>query len=149
LSDPRWVSHSGSEFGIWSLRRPWIEGSDCLLSVLFKYTNFTVSYESGIDNVPRFDAHLEVYSANKTVRVQYDTPYVKGLPITMHICENDNGAYKETTIRKSYEDAYTLELKVFWEMAVEGKKPKTTAQDAALDLEVFAMAMKHFYTDRM
>ncbi|KAH7174156.1 oxidoreductase, partial [Fusarium flagelliforme] len=56
-------------------------------NILFKYENFTVSYESGLDNVPRFDAHLEVYSANKTVRLQYDTPYVKGLPVTMHIIE--------------------------------------------------------------
>jgi len=122
--------------------------TDDVLSVLFKYPNFTVSYESGIDDIPRFDAHLEVYSAKKSVRVQYDTPYVKGLPVTMHICENDNGVYKESTTRKSYEDPYTLELKVFWEMAAEGKRPKTTAQDAALDLEVFSMAMKHFYTER-
>jgi predicted dehydrogenase len=95
--------------------------------------------------VPRFDAHIEVYGSHKTVRIQYDTPYVKGLPITMHICENDEGAYKETTIRKSYEDAYTREMKVFWDMCVEGKSVKTTARDAVGDLEVFGMAMKFGY----
>jgi hypothetical protein len=110
---------------------------------LFKYQNFTVSYESGIDNVPRFDAHLEVYSATKTIRVQYDTPYVKGLPITMHITENQDGAYKETTIRHTYEDAYTLEMKKLWEMVVEGKAIKTTAEDALQDLELFGMIMRH------
>jgi predicted dehydrogenase len=75
--------------------------------------------------------------------VQYDTPYVKGLPITMHIEENDNGSYKETTVRHTYEDAYTLELKKFWELVVEGKEVKTTAEDALMDLEVFGMVVKH------
>ncbi|KAJ4356256.1 uncharacterized protein N0V89_004287 [Didymosphaeria variabile] len=114
-------------------------------NVLFKYSTFTVSYESGIDNVPRFDAHIEVYGANKTVKVQYDTPYVKGLPVTLHMAENVDGVYKESMIRKSYEDPYTQEMKKLWEMVAEGKSVKTTAQDALQDLEVFNMAMKHFY----
>ncbi|KAI9038748.1 Gfo/Idh/MocA family protein [Aspergillus affinis] len=114
-------------------------------NVLYKYRTFTVSYESGIDNVPRFDAHLEVYGTEKTVKIQYDTPYVKGLPVIMHIAENADGVYKETTIRKSYEDPYTLELKTLWEMVVNGKQPKTTVEDALQDLEIFAMAMRHGY----
>lgn len=115
-------------------------------SVLFRYENFTVSYESGIDNIPRFDAHIEVYGATKSVKVQYDTPYVKGLPVTLHIAENVDGAHKETMVRKSYEDPYTQEMKKLWEMVVEGRAVKTTAQDALQDLEVFSMAMKHFYS---
>ncbi|EGY17041.1 myo-inositol 2-dehydrogenase [Verticillium dahliae VdLs.17] len=69
---------------------------------LFKYPGFTVSYESGIDNNPRFDAHLE------------------GLPVTMHIAENYNGTYKEATIRKTYEDPYTHELKEWWNSTYNG-----------------------------
>ncbi|KAF1977759.1 NAD(P)-binding protein [Bimuria novae-zelandiae CBS 107.79] len=57
-------------------------------NVLFKYSGFTVSYDSGIDDIPRFYAHIEVYGMAKTVKVQYDTPYVKGLPVTLHISEN-------------------------------------------------------------
>ena len=117
--------------------------ANLVTSVLWKYENFTVSYESGLDNVPRFDAHLEVYSANKTVKLQYDTPYIKGLPVTMHITENADGVYKETTIRKSFEDPYTLERKAFWEMAAEGKQAKTTVQDAMKDLELYVMAMRY------
>ncbi|CRK33483.1 hypothetical protein BN1708_001161 [Verticillium longisporum] len=112
---------------------------------LFKYPGFTVSYESGIDNNPRFDAHLEVYSNTKSVRLQYDTPYVKGLPVTMHIAENYNGTYKEATIRKTYEDPYTHELKEWWNSVTQGMRPKTTTRDAAQDLEIFGMAMKYHY----
>ena len=118
----------------------------CTKSVLFTYPGFTVSYESGIDNIPRFDAHLEVYSNTKTVRVQYDTPYVKGLPVTLHIAENVNGEYHETSIRKTYEDPYTLEMRRLWRWVVLNEPVKTTAKDALQDHEIFGMVMKHGYS---
>ncbi|CAG8219789.1 unnamed protein product [Penicillium salamii] len=111
-------------------------------SAIFQYPSFTVTYESGIDSVPRFDAHLEVYSAEKTVRVQYDSPYVKGLPTTMHVVENVDGVFRESTIRKTYEDSYTLELKELHAMIVEGAPIRTTAQDAKEDLKIFRMLVK-------
>ena len=112
-------------------------------TVLFKYPTFAVTYESGFDNVPRFDAHIEVYGKTKTVRVQYDTPYVKGLPIEMIVKEEgEDGVYQERRVRRTYEDPYTLELKELWEMCVNGKQVKTTAEDARKDLEVFGMVMK-------
>lgn len=92
--------------------------------------------------MPRFDAHLTIYSANKTVRVQYDTPYIKGLPVTLNIQENVDGVYKESTIRKTYEDPYTIELKELYSVIVDGKPVKTTAEDAKLDLEIFRMLFK-------
>lgn len=63
----------------------------------------------------------------------------------MHVSENVDGVFQETTIRKTYEDPYTLEMKTLWNMVVEGTQPKTTIQDAIQDLEVFAMAMRHGY----
>lgn len=111
-------------------------------SAIFKYPTFTVTYESGLDSVPRFDAHFAVYSAKKTVSVQYDTPYIKGLPVTMHVQENVDGVYKESVIRKTYEDPYTLELKELYAMVMDGKAVKTTAEDAKKDLEIFRMLFK-------
>lgn len=111
-------------------------------SAIFQYPSFTVTYESGIDSVPRFDAHLEFYSAEKTVRVQYDSPYVKGLPTTMHVVENVDGVYRESTIRKTYEDSYTLELKELHAIVVDGAPIRTTAQDAKEDLKIFRMLVK-------
>ncbi len=101
-----------------------------------------VSYESGIDNIPRFDAHIEVYGIDKSVRVQYDSPYVKGLPVTMHTAENVGGVYKETMVRRTYEDAYTLEFRKLHALITDGIRVKTTAEDAKKDLEVFGMIMK-------
>jgi hypothetical protein len=69
-----------------------LQAGSPIWSVLFQYPSFPVTYESGINNVPIFDAHIEIYSQEKIVRVNYDTPYVKGLPVTMTIRERiDNG----------------------------------------------------------
>ncbi|KAJ1709744.1 NAD binding Rossmann fold oxidoreductase [Aspergillus flavus] len=111
-------------------------------NVLFQYPGFAVSYESGMDSVPRFDAHIEIYSQNKSVRIQYDTPYVKGLPTTLHISEKDGDGYRETIIRRTYEDPYTLQLKELYDWVVHGTPVKTTAEDAELDSHIFQMIMK-------
>jgi hypothetical protein len=48
-------------------------------SAIFNYRNrdgspYAVTYETGIDKVGRFDAHLAVYGEDKTVSIHYDTP---------------------------------------------------------------------------
>lgn len=50
--------------------------NDPFYTAMFNYKNeksgepFSVTYESGIDAVPRFDAHLTVYGEKKTVSIQ-------------------------------------------------------------------------------
>lgn len=115
-------------------------------SVLFQYDGFPVVYESGINSVPIFDAHIEVYSQEKIVRINYDTPYIKGLAVTMTIRERIDGAkgdgYQERTVRKTYEDPYTLEFLEFYKCAIEKSTPKTSALDARGDLDIFIMIMQ-------
>ena len=77
------------------------------------------------------------------MKICFDSPYVKGLPTTLHIRENlEGGSLRESVIRKTYEDAYTLEMKELYAFAVEGKPVKTTAADAKKDLEIAGMIMK-------
>ncbi|KAK1982360.1 oxidoreductase [Colletotrichum cereale] len=114
-----------------------------IFSVLFKYDDFPVTYESGFSNVPQFDAHIEVYSPNKIVRVNFDTPYVKGLPVTMTVRELvGKDGFQERTIRKTYQDPYTNEFLEFHECVVNGKTPKTSAMDARNDIELFKMILQ-------
>lgn len=111
-------------------------------SALFQYPGFTVSYESGIDHVPRFDASIEIFGKFKTIKICYDTPYVKGLPTTMELKElGTNGEYIHSTVRRTYEDPYTLEMKELYAAVVDGKAIKTTAQDARKEVEIFQMIM--------
>ncbi|KAF2135903.1 uncharacterized protein K452DRAFT_322791 [Aplosporella prunicola CBS 121167] len=117
-------------------------------SAIFNFRNktgepFAVTYESGIDAVPEFDAHLAVYGENKRVSIHYDSPYVKGLPIKVRIEElNEHGEIQSREVLTSYEDAYTAELKEMHACFVDGKKIKTTPEDALQDLQIFDMMYK-------
>ena len=72
-----------------------------------------------------------------------DTPFVKGLPTTMIVKDSlPDGSYRESTIRRTYEDPYTLQLKEVYEWVVHGKTPKTAPADAREDLEILGMLMK-------
>ncbi|KAJ4175319.1 hypothetical protein NW754_002321 [Fusarium falciforme] len=120
-----------------------VTANEPFYSAVFAYKNndgtpFSVTYESGIDNVPVFDAHLAVYSADKRVSIKYASPYVKGLPITVEVDEvNDVGEVQKRVVLSSYEDAYTAELKELYDFIVHDKSIKTTAKDALEDLKLY------------
>lgn len=116
-------------------------------TAMFDYGTFSVVYESGFNQVPVFDAHIEVYGPDKIVRVNYDTPYVKGLPTTMTVREKTIGprgeeCYQERYVRTSYEDSYTVEFKAWYESIVNGQDIKTTVEDARRDVEIMQMLMR-------
>ncbi|CAJ2504317.1 Uu.00g117110.m01.CDS01 [Anthostomella pinea] len=88
---------------------------------------FSVTYESGIDAVPDFDAHLAVYAERKRVMIKYDSPYVKGLPTKVLVSElNEAGELQTREILSSYEDSYTAELQEMYACIVNGQEIKTT-----------------------
>lgn len=112
-------------------------------SAMFQYPGFAVAYESGVDQVARFDASIEVFGDEKTVKVCIGTPFVKGLPTTMVVRETlSDGSYKESTTSRTCEDPFTLELREVHRWVVEGKTPKTSPTDARQDLEILGMLMK-------
>src|ERR1700754_850835 len=52
--------------------RQWRDGQ--FVAALLEYDDYLVTYETGVDEQLRFDAHIEVYGEYATMRVQYDTP---------------------------------------------------------------------------
>ena len=104
--------------------------------------SFSVTYETGIDDVARFDSHLTVYGKNKTVSIQYDTPYIKGLAIKVKVDElNEHDEAISKEIVSSYEDAYTAELEEMHACFTKGRRIKTSAEDALQDSKLFDMLL--------
>ena len=112
-------------------------------SAIFQYPNFTVAYESGVNQVARFDALIEIFGDTKTIKVCIDSPFIRGLPTTMVVKESSaDGSYRESTTRRTYEDPFMLELKEVHQWVMEGKIPKTTPSDARQDLKILGMLMR-------
>lgn len=109
------------------------------MNAIFEFDGFHATFETGVDEVRRFDAHIEVNGDDKLVRVQYDTPFIRHLPTTLVVQETVGEAYRETVVRPTFKDPYTYELEHFYEVAVGNALPKTTPEDYMEDLRLFAM----------
>jgi len=108
------------------------------LSAAFDYGAYVCQFETGIDNLPRFDAHLEVYGLERIVRVQYDTPYVRNLPIRLFVTEaNGKGGVVERAEHPAWGDAFVSQWQAFYENVAEKRTPKTSPADFRQDLELF------------
>jgi predicted dehydrogenase len=107
------------------------------LTVLMDYGDFAAYLETGADGQRRFDAHLEVYGQTSSVRVQYDTPYIRHLPTTITISREDGESHSETVTRPTFKDPYTHELETLYDVIVNGAAVKTTPEDSIEDLVLF------------
>ncbi len=109
------------------------------ITAIFAYDGYCAVLESGVDEQRRFDAHIEVYGATKSVRVQYDSPYIRHLPTTLVVHETVGDAYAERVTRPTYKDPYTHELEYFHDVVTKGVSPKTTPEDFQDDLRIAGM----------
>jgi predicted dehydrogenase len=108
------------------------------LSAVFDYGSYVCQFETGVDAIPRFDGHLEVYGAQKVVRIQYDTPYVRNLPIRLFVTEsNGRGGVERIDSHPSWGDPFIAEWNALYDNIVEKRAPKTGPEDFAQDLVLF------------
>lgn len=113
----------------------WDGGS--FLTVLMDYGDFAAYLETGSDGQRRFDAHLEVLGDNSSVKVQYDTPYIRHLPTTLELSYEDGDRHIETVIRPTFKDPYTHELETLYRVLRGEAAVKTSVEDSLEDLRLF------------
>jgi predicted dehydrogenase len=113
-------------------------GNGRYLAAAFDYGSYVCQFETGIDKIPRFDAQLEVFGEEKIVRVQYDTPYVRNLPIRVFTTEaNGEGGVTVTDAHPAWGDPFVSEWKAFYQNVTEKRKSKSGPDDFLSDLELF------------
>jgi predicted dehydrogenase len=107
------------------------------IAAIFAFDGFNAVFETGVDQQRRFDAHIEVYGDTTSLRVLYDTPYIRHLPTTLIVNETDGDAYRQAVVRPTFTDPYTRELEYFHRVVSEGIAPKTPPEDFMEDLRLF------------
>jgi predicted dehydrogenase len=121
--------------------RQWRDGG--WITALLDYGDYVVSFETGVDEQLRFDAHLEVFGEDTSFRIQYDTPYVRHLPTTLQIEQTSGDAITRSVRRPHLKDPYTHELEYFHQCVTSGAAPKSTPEDFVADLDLFAELVRH------
>lgn len=112
------------------------------ISAAFDYGDYVCQFETGIDEIPRFDGHIEVYGQEEVIKVQYDTPYVRNLPIEVHITKgNGQGGVTQQITHPTWGDPFVVEWEAFYNNITRNITPKTDPADFRHDLELFDRMM--------
>ena len=113
-------------------------------SATFDYGDFVCLFSTGADNIPRYDTYLEVYGGARVVRVDYDTPFVRNLPITLSITASRDGVkMTESVTQPGWGDAFTEEWRAFHHSLVSGEPAKASPQDFREDLLLYREMIQH------
>jgi predicted dehydrogenase len=108
------------------------------LSATLDYGSYVCQFETGYDEIPRFDSQIEVYGAERVLRVEYDTPYVRNLPVRLSVLDASGGGVVERVIQPDWSDPFVAEWVAFHESVTRRVAPRASAADFRHDLELFA-----------
>ena len=113
------------------------------ITATFDYGDYVCQFATGIDGIPRFDAHLEVWTPELQIRVDYDTPYIRHQPTRLTVTE-PQGKHGVTQHQghPTRADSFLTEWQRFHDAALSGPRPKTDIADARQDLVLFGQMMR-------
>ncbi|MBZ0294693.1 MAG: Gfo/Idh/MocA family oxidoreductase [Anaerolineae bacterium] len=109
------------------------------ITAAFDYGTFICHFETGTNAVAEFNAYLQVNSRERVVRVEYDTPYVRNLPIYLEVLDANGRHGVKRTRQHTWSDPFVEEWLAFYDNVMNKKTPKTSPQDFRHDLELFQM----------
>ncbi|WP_154447748.1 Gfo/Idh/MocA family protein [Halovulum marinum] len=115
-----------------------------VITAVFDYGDFVCEFATGIDEIARFDAYMEVFAEDVVIRVDYETPYIRNLPARLRVTRPDTvHGVAETVSFPSRLDSFVIEWTAFHRKLTEGRTPKTSVADARADLEIFQEIIGH------
>lgn len=113
------------------------------LQVDFDYGDFICHFETGVDQIARFDACLEVMNDTRIVRLDYDSPFIRHHPARLHMKDAAGSGVTETTMQPPRQDAFVGEWLAFHQ-ALSGEEVQTDIADATEDMILINQIMARF-----
>lgn len=114
------------------------------LTATFDYGSFVCNFETGVDAIARFDAHIEVFTEDEVVRVDYNTPYVRNLPTLLTSTRAKGPHGVQTSTQHDWGDSFVEEWRELHENIRQRREPKTSPADFRQDLELFGEMTRRF-----
>jgi predicted dehydrogenase len=107
------------------------------------YGGYVCHFEIGVDEIPRYDTHIEIFGARHVLRIRWDVPYVRNLPTTLTVLEaDDRGGFCERTVMPEWGDPFVEEWLAFHESVKHRTPARTSAQDFRQDLDLFGAMVR-------
>jgi predicted dehydrogenase len=104
------------------------------ISALLDFGSFAATFETGMDHVGVFDASIEIFTGDRRLSLQYDTPYIRHLPTRLTTLSSKGDELLRSESRPSFRDPYTNQWLRFHEALTGGAPFEETLEDAGFDL---------------
>jgi len=91
-------------------------------------------FDTGVVRHRIFDEELAIFAANKTVHINFPSPFLKNAPTTVKVWELDGSHAVERRVIASYEEAFKRELVHFHDCIANDKQPLTDAHEGRQDI---------------
>jgi predicted dehydrogenase len=106
------------------------------LTAAFDYGSFVCTLSTGFDRIARADSHIVVHGAEREVRIDYPTGFVRNLPVRVTVLDAAGRGTARRVLEPAWEDPFTAEWRAFHRSIADGAPVETTADDARIDLEL-------------
>lgn len=126
--------------------RAWNGGS--YFHAMLDFGSYVGALQIGADQQLRFDAHLLLTSPQETLRLQYDTPYIRHLPTQLFRDVAAGEVWTRTQERRTFRDAFVAELQVLHQAVTTGGNVKTSVADFVQDLTLFESLIQAMKADQ-
>jgi predicted dehydrogenase len=118
------------------------------ITATFDYGTFVCEMVIGLDHLPRYDTFIEIYGEKTTIRLDYDTPYVRNVPARLTVTSPHGAAGVSRNVSfPSRLDSFVVEWQAFHNSILTGARAKTTVADAREDLEIFLEIVERIKDD--
>lgn len=104
---------------------------------MLDFGSYVASLQIGSDQQLRFDAHILLTSPQESLRLQYDTPYIRHLPTQLFHDRARDEVWTRSKERRTFRDSFVAELIAFHDAVSTGIPPKTSVNDFVEDLRLF------------
>ena len=96
-----------------------------VVTAAFDYGRFVCQFETAVDSIPHFDAHIEITTETQIIRVDYDTPYIRHQPAKLTVIDKHGpaGLSQSSTYPTRY-DSFNVEWREFHRNVVEARTPQ-------------------------
>ncbi len=106
------------------------------INAVFDYGDFTCLYEIVIDNIARVDAYVEIMSEYQSMKLHYDTPYIRNLPTKLEIQKSSENNNEHIIKGPYYSDPFQKELLHFYDVITNNASVQTTLEGAIADIQM-------------
>ncbi len=109
------------------------KGGENITAVL-DYGSFTCSYEIVIDNIARVDAFVEIMGEYQSMKLHYDTPYIRNLPTKLALQKSTENSNEYIIKGPYYDDPFQKQLLHFYDVIVHDAPIFTPIEKAVADI---------------